>query len=382
MRLKASLIEKIMREKARIKSKIESKLTKKELEQARRDHHAKRKPIACGMTIHTGIGCNFGCLYCYVPDMGFPMKPEPYPLNGLQLVYALALNPFFVPGPYGTLLAFGSVTEPFMEKTKEKAFEFLEATYRLLGNPQQISTKAVLYGDDLKKFLDSSDPRISVLITITTIRFSNLLEPAAPHPMERYKFMEELARRGKHVTLFLRPIIPSITDKELREIVAYARKHGASAIIPGSLRVTPGIVARLKHARIVNINEIHRRLPRVPINHRDQVVLRMRDLKDKVADIARREGLRVLPSSCAANIEAHKLGCWACKWGPCGNLSALPRVYDDDVREILEMEGCQPIWVKVGDNGIDILCKRKPRENTRVILETLSKRTVRIKTKK
>jgi hypothetical protein len=132
----------------------------------------------------------------------------------------------------------------------------------------------------------------------------------------------------------------------------------------------------------VDINEIQRRLPRTPTNHRDQVVLRMRDLKDKAADIARREGLRVLPSSCAANIEAHQLGCWSCKWGPCGNLSALPRVYDDDVREILEMEGCRPRWVKVRDNSIDALCDKRPRESTRVVLETLSKRTVRIKARK
>jgi len=31
-------------------------------------------------------------------------------LNGLQLAYALLLNPYFIPGTHGTLLAFGSVT--------------------------------------------------------------------------------------------------------------------------------------------------------------------------------------------------------------------------------------------------------------------------------
>jgi len=42
---------------------------------ARRDHHARRPPRPCGMTIHTGIGCSMGCIYCYVPDMGFMGKP-------------------------------------------------------------------------------------------------------------------------------------------------------------------------------------------------------------------------------------------------------------------------------------------------------------------
>lgn len=376
MRLRASSIEDILRAKERVKLKLESMLTKTELEQAKADHHAKRKPIACGLTIHTGVGCNFGCLYCYVPDMGFPMKPRPYPLNGLQLVYALTLNPYFVPGPYGTLLAFGSVTEPFMRNTVEKTLEFLEYTYKFLGNPQQISTKAVLQDDELDKFLKSADPRISVLITITTLKHSKTLEPGAPHPAERLEFMEKLARRGVHVTLFLRPIIPSVTDRELREIIVQARDHGASAIVPGSLRVTPGIMARLKHSRIVDIRELEKRMPRAPRSGRDQVVLRMRDLKDEAVKIAREEGLRVLPSSCAANIEAHKLWCWLCGWGPCGDPKAAPVIYEDDVREIFEASNCMPRRVRVEDKSVAVECSRKPSEAMLLTLETLAKRRV------
>ena len=380
MRLSGALVEQALRLKERLRLRVASMLDEEERRQAERDHHAKRKPIACGMTIHTGIGCRFGCLYCYVPDMGFPMKPRPYPLSGLQLVYALLVNPYFIPGPYGTLLAFGSVTEPFMDETRERALEYLEHTWRLLGNPQQVSTKAVLRGEWLDRFLRVSDPRISVLISVTTLRYARVLEPGAPHPRERLEFMGLLSRRGRHVSLFLRPIIPGVTDRELDEIMEAAARHGAAAVIPGSLRVTPGILARLEASRIVDMGEILRRLPRRPRNRRDQVTLFMRDLKEAAARAAARHGLRVLPSSCSANIEAHGLGCWACRWGPCGRRDQLPGVDEEGALDAVEALGCRPRRVAVRNGVIAVEgCRGADPARVRLIVETLARRRVLVR---
>ena len=377
MRLSGALVEQALRRKERLRLRVASMLSEGERRQAERDHHAKRRPIACGMTIHTGIGCRFGCLYCYVPDMGFPMKPRPYPLSGLQLVYALLVNPYFIPGPYGTLLAFGSVTEPFMEETRERALEYLEHTWRLLGNPQQVSTKAVLRGEQLRRFLETSDPRISVLVSITTLRHAEILEPGAPPPRERLLFMKQLSEHGRHVSLFLRPIIPGVTDRELDSIMEEAARHGAAAVIPGSLRVTPGILARLKASRVVDMGEIMRRLPRRPRSGRDQVTLLMRDLKEAAARAAERHGLRVLPSSCSANIEAHGLGCWACRWGPCGRRDRLPEVDEEGALDAVEALGCRPRRVRVRSNTIVVEgCRGAEPSRVRLIVETLARRRV------
>jgi len=377
-RVTGRLVERLLAEKEAIAARLESRLTPREAEEARRDHHAHRPPIACGMTIHTGIGCNYGCLYCYVPDMGFPMKPRPYPLTGEQLAYALAVNPYFVPGQWGTLLAFGSVTEPFMPETRRRALEYLEATRRWLGNPQQVSTKTPLEGPDYEAFKKSAERNISVLVTIVTLRYARILEPAAPPPEKRYELIERLSRDGYHVSLFLRPIIPGVTTEELDEILSRAAAAGARAVIPGSLRVTPGILRRLRAARIPGYGEILRRLPRRPRSGRDQVVLRMSDLKRLAAEKARRYGLRVLPSSCSANIEAHGLACWACRWGPCGEKEKLPKVDEEGLRDAFEALSCPLGQVKVGASKIEasLLCRGQWARRAALIVETIAKRRV------
>ena len=122
---------------------------------AERDGHAHRIPRPCGLTIHTGLGCRFGCVYCYIYDMGFTYKPRPYRLTGLQLAYAVASNPSIALGLNGTPMAFGSITEPFMDETTHRTVEYMEAISNYLENPIQFSTKAHL-GEDLilKDLLD------------------------------------------------------------------------------------------------------------------------------------------------------------------------------------------------------------------------------------
>jgi len=134
-------VEYVYSYKERIRKQVEGLLSEREIEVARRDPHAKRPPRPCGITIHPGIGCPYACRYCYVYDMGFTQEVKPSQPNGLQLVYALLANKYFIPGARGSYLAIGSVTEPFHPLLKNKTLEYIEAIYRFLGNPTQFSTK-------------------------------------------------------------------------------------------------------------------------------------------------------------------------------------------------------------------------------------------------
>ncbi len=339
----------VLEEKEKIKAELESILSRESIARARRDHHSRREPRPCGMTIHTGVGCNLGCIYCYVPDMGFPMKPKPYPLSPLELAYALALNPYVF--PRYTLAAYGSVTEPFLPETREKAIEYIATVYKYLRLPSQVSTKIPLTSKEALA-LKKAEPNLSVLVTIITLNYHRILEPNAPSPLERLESIRILREHGLHVSLFMRPIIPGITDREAYKILALAAENKVNGVVLGSLRVTPGILKRLG-AKGYNIAEITRRLPRKPRNNRDQVTINSSDLKKRIEEYARTLKVKVYPSACAANIEAHKLLCYACRLGPCGS-DKLPIAKDKWVIDLIEYLNGSADYVEVTNSSVRV----------------------------
>ncbi len=368
-----------LKRKEKVIEELEENLTPESINRARRDHHSKRLPRPCGMTIHTGIGCSLGCIYCYVPDMGFPMKPQPYPLSGIEMAYALAINPYVYPGY--TLAAYGSVTEPFLTETIDKALEYIYTVHRFLGLPSQVSTK-IPVSKELAVKLKRSEPRLSVLITIITIDKAKVLEPNAPHPLERIESIEVMRREGLHVTLFMRPIIPGITDREAEKIIALAAEKGVNGIVLGSLRVTPGIIRRLT-LKGINIGEILKRMPRKPKSSRDQVTIRETDLKKKITRIAEDYGLTVYPSACAANIEAHGLSCNACRLGPCGSLRKIPEISDTDVREVLDYFDLKAYTILVSNSRVRVRLRyNAPRniiERFKQLIISVARRSVDVR---
>jgi len=324
------LIEEFER-KIEIRSKLE-KMLGADAEIAERDGHARRIPRPCGLTVHTGLGCKFGCIYCYIYDMGFTFKPRPYHLTGLQLAYAVASNPSVTLGLNGTPMAFGSITEPFMDETAGRSIEYMEMISGYLGNPIQFSTKAHLRKDLCSKISSIKDG-VSALITIVTLKAHRTLEPGAPSPEERLESMRSLSKMGVHTVLFMRPILPKLTDLEAEEILSRALDAGARGVIIGSMRVTRGIVDRLRRVGYQGIEEILRRIPG-ELKPRKQVTLKMNDLKKMIHKLAEKLDMRIYPSACAANIEAHGLSCNACRLGPCGDPEELPSFELKDVSEL------------------------------------------------
>ena len=97
--------------------------------------------------------------------------------------------------------------------------------------------------------------------------------------------------------------------------------------------MTKGIVERLRHVGYRGIDEILRRVPR-GLKPKRQVTLKMNDLKKAIYRLADRLDIRVYPSACAANIDAHGLSCNACRLGPCGDPKELPSFELRDVSKL------------------------------------------------
>jgi len=338
------------RTKQRVIKALEDKLSEEEKKNARQDHHAKRPPRPCGITIHTGSGCPLACTYCYIYDMGFPGVVTPYKLSPIQLAYAIAVNPHVAIGPSGTLIAVGSVTEPFLPETKDLALSYMKAVAAYLGNPIQVSTKMPPPPE-----LAGVQVGLDVLISVTDL--TGRLEPKAPPPIERLRAGADLMRRGVHATLFVRPIVPGVTDKDLTRLLTAARELGYRRAVFGTLRVTTGIVLRLK-AFGVDVTPYIRR-----VHKRRQLPIKFP--KDRLVAVAKQFGFEVLPASCAANVIAHGQACALCNWGPCGDVKKL-RVKDRDVEEFLEMRGYK-VRVSIGEMRIHV--DRKLSRVDKIFLE-------------
>ncbi len=318
--------------KQRVANELREKLGKRQAAIVARDPHARRKPRPCGITIHPGHGCPLKCNYCYIYDIGFSSEPRPYPLNGEELIYALARNPYVV--PERTLAAFGSVTEPLLPVLKERTLEYATSISKWLKLPIQLSTK-LLIDEDFVENLRLADPGANILVSVSGLRYWKKLEPNAPDPLLRIERASIAARLGLRVDLFLRPIIPGLLSQdEMEGLFIAAREAGFSGVITGSLRVTRNIVDRLMAAG-VPMDALRESLKRIKLS-RDQISVPDKSTKEVARSIAAEVGLEYLPSACAANIRSHGTGCALCRFGPCG----IPtRPEPSDIEEFLEILG-------------------------------------------
>lgn len=391
--------------KESILRKLESKLSRESKNKARSDWHAKRKPRPCGMTIHPALGCSNRCLYCYIQDMGFDFtESRPYALSGDELVYALLSNKYFVPGPYGTYLAFGSITEPFLSKEiTSKTIDYLLSAARLLGNPMQISTKSNVSSEvvsNIKRAIKGAS--LSVLVTILTLNEekSKIIEPRVPPPEKRLETIKFFAKEGFTVFVFYRPIIPSfLSTDDFEDVVSEAKRYGAAGVVIGGLRITPNIVSRLSKAGI-NVSEILRRAKEKPTATK-QVSVNVSDYKKEFLVIAKEKGLYSLKSACCANtisyfLQKHEIIpcaglCYAT--GMCADCGIqcykmVPEVLEEDIvyalNSLIKLNYKPEILVKKYSIGIYLdkrSLRRAKKEDITKVMNVIYRRKVVLKLK-
>lgn len=377
--------------KKQILVKLKSELPQESINNAIEDPHSRRRPRPCGLTIHPGRGCTLGCVYCYVQDMGFGKKVDLSPLSGEELVTSLLMNPWFVPGRNGTFLAFGSICEPFHPKLYDKTLEFLDVIDRWLGNPCQISTK-MRVDEELAQRLSNFKTRISPLVSVTTQRKAGMLELGAPSPEERFKGIRNLAKHGLNPMIFLRPIIPNVTEVEFQEIIRKAKNFRAEGIVIGSLKVSDPIKNRLIRAGI-DIEATLSKLD-VPLAGDNLVNVPLPKVKRNVSGLAKELGLIPFYSACCANAYNAGIPCQSLCWNTgfctdCPNNcpEKIPKVDKRAIsRDIARILKVKPVNVDINKYDIKITLPFSPDEKmldiAKTLLKTITRRRIDIVSRK
>ena len=160
----------------------------------------------------TGELCPLKCTYCFASDPEYKS-----PVNLFEKVETLSstIEDYQIIQP-------ACDTEFLLDSIK--AFNLLE---RLLKLKKDISfvTKMPIKKQNLSKLMELSDRYrqqgnlLSVSVTLTSIESSKIFEPIAPSPEVRIQTLRSLFENGIHTMVAIRPLIPSVPDSEIHEIV-------------------------------------------------------------------------------------------------------------------------------------------------------------------
>lgn len=376
--LKSSLVL-----KDALRRSLEQKLDSKSRRRSLNDGHAHRRPRPCGLTVHTCVGCPFACTYCYIDDLGFPRgRAQPYSLSAEEWLLSITYNPFFLPGPHGTYLSFGSVCEPLHSLCFNVTSSYLSKVRDYVHNPCQASTKASLSEEAVERLAESSPRLFNVLVTIVTLNRSEKLEPGAPSPQERLETLRRLRLRGIPSFLFLRPLLPGLED-EIDDLLTEAKQAGAMGVVIGGLRLSRRIYDRLKSLGL-NVPPPRSGLMDVP-----QLAL-----KKLVIEAAREKSVLPFRSACCATtfsiakLTGTRVPCAGlcftsklCTRCPVECAKALPKLSDEEVVEcVLYALGSRPRSVRSLGALVEVELEpgRNPRRGGVELLQLSLRRRIRL----
>jgi DNA repair photolyase len=181
-------------------------------------------------------GCEHGCVYCFArpshaflglsPGLDFETQLVARPDAPKVLERELAQKRYSV-----APIAIGTNTDPY--QPIEKKHGIMRACLEVLArcrHPVAIVTKGSLIERDIDILGDMArDNLVRVGISVTTLDpvLSRLMEPRAPAPSRRLQMIARLAEAGVPVRVMASPMIPSLSDEEMEDILRAGKRAGA-----------------------------------------------------------------------------------------------------------------------------------------------------------
>ncbi len=165
-------------------------------------------------------GCSHACIYCYITSY------IPNPFNArLKKDLFKRLKREVKKLDKKIYISMSNSSDPYTPEEKE-----LMATRKCLKIFKENGIKLLIItkSDTVTRDVDLlADMHASVSITLTSLNDKKIsrLEPKAPPPSKRLEAMEELHSHGIPCSVRLDPIIPTVNDNELEDIVREASRY-------------------------------------------------------------------------------------------------------------------------------------------------------------
>jgi len=157
-------------------------------------------------------GCKFGCIYCFTYDPNYERCPlldceRPRDLitesSKVEIVQPVCDTELFLLDKW----------QEYLDKLVSIGKVISFATKAILGSSE------IAYLKKINELLMSKGAALHICITIVRLHDWQELEPNAPSPKERIKFLRKLWEAGIGTCVAVRPMIPFLDEQELEEIV-------------------------------------------------------------------------------------------------------------------------------------------------------------------
>ena len=181
-------------------------------------------------------GCEHGCIYCFArpthsyldlsPGLDFEQKIF-FKANAVELLK----KEFSKPNYKVKTISLGNITDTY--QPAEKRLRITRGILQLMleyKHPVSLVTKSSLVERDIdiiEKLAKQNLVHIAITVTTLNKKLAQQLEPRATAPKRRLKTIKMLSEVGIPVSVLVAPIIPILTDVEIEDIVATAKKAGA-----------------------------------------------------------------------------------------------------------------------------------------------------------
>lgn len=203
-------------------------------------------------------GCQHACAYCYARPyhefLGYGAGTDFDTKLIVKVNAADLLRKAFRKRSWsGELVNFSGVTD---------CYQPIEASYKVMrsclsvcaqfANPVGIVTKGFLVVRDIDLLLEIDDAAQAVVfVSVPTMdeKVTRFLEPQAPSPRRRIEALRRLAQAGLRVGVFVSPVIPGLTDRDVTGVLEAAKEAGVTFANYTALRL-PGSVESVFFERL------------------------------------------------------------------------------------------------------------------------------------